>query len=248
MKKIMRAITATFLLAVIFPLLPANPVAANSTSAIGTTFEEAALYSPVASRDWANTMATTVDDSGNIYTASVVRHTQSLLHTRQLGVNENYVLGRGVKDAPNLVVTKVDKDGQMQWVWELRAVAAGTFGWWRDIAVAPDGTVHVVGYYKGRGDAWHYKAGDDPRPTVTDSATLIKGDWEMPWEYPKTNGQWVQINPDGTTRNINRLKSQGSSFFTSVDVNDVGQVLIGGRYQGQTWFNMKDHSLSLIHI
>ena len=132
MKKIMRAITATFLLAVIFPLLPANPVAANSTSAIGTTFEEAALYSPVASRDWANTMATTVDDSGNIYTASVVRHTQSLLHTRQLGVNENYVLGRGVKDAPNLVVTKVDKDGQMQWVWELRAVAAGTFGWWRD--------------------------------------------------------------------------------------------------------------------
>ena len=242
MKKIMRAITATFLLAVIFPLLPANPVAANSTSAIGTTFEEAALYSPVASRDWANTMATTVDDSGNIYTASVVRHTQSLLHTRQLGVNENYLLGRGVKDAPNLVVTKVDKDGQMQWVWELRAVAAGTFGWWRDIAVAPDGTVHVVGYYKGRGDAWHYKAGDDPRPTVTDSATLIKGDWEMPWEYPKTNGQWVQINPDGTTRNINRLKSQGSSFFTSVDVNDVGQVLIGGRYQGQTWFNMKDHS------
>ena len=244
MKKIMRAITATFLLAVIFPLLPANPVAANSTSAIGTTFEEAALYSPVASRDWANTMATTVDDSGNIYTASVVRHTQSLLHTRQLGVNENYVVGRGVRDAPNLVVTKVDKDGQMQWVWELRAVAAGTFGWWRDIAVAPDGTVHVVGYYKGRGDAWHYKAGDDPRPTVTDSATLIKGDWEMPWEYPKTNGQWVQINPDGTTRNINRLKSQGSSFFTSVDVNDVGQVLIGGRYQGQTWFNMKDHSSS----
>ena len=244
MKKILRALAATTVLAVIFPLLPTSPAAANSTSSIGTTFDEAALFSPVASRDWATTMATAVDDSGNIYTASVVRHSASLLHTRQLGVNENYVVGRGVRDAPNLVVTKVDKDGQMQWVWELRAVAAGTFGWWRDIAVAPDGTVHVVGYYKGRGDAWHHKAGDDPRDTVTEDATLIKGDWEMPWEYPKTNGQWVQINPDGTTRNINRLKSNGSSFFTSVDVNDAGQVLIGGRYQGQTWFNMKDHSNS----
>ena len=96
---------------------------------------------------------------------------------------------------------------------------------------------------KGR-DAWHHKAGDDPRDTVTEDATLIKGDWEMPWEYPETNGQWVQINPDGTTRNINRLKSHTSSYFTSVDVNDAGQVLIGGRYHGRTWFNMKDHSSS----
>ena len=244
MKKTLRALAAAVVLALMFPLLPTSPAAANSTSSIGTTFAEAALYSPAASRDWASTGATAVDDSGNIYTASVVRHTQSLLHTRQLGVNENYVVGRGVRDAPNLVVTKVDKDGQMQWVWELRAVAPGTFGWWRDIAVAPDGTVHVVGYYKGRGDAWHHKAGDDPRDTVTEDATLIKGDWEMPWEYPKTNGQWVQINPDGTTRNINRLKSHTSSYFTSVDVNDAGQVLIGGRYHGRTWFNMKDHSSS----
>jgi len=247
MKKTLRAIAATVVLSLLFPLLSVSPAAANTTSSIGTTFDEAALFSPVAGRDYAVAMTTAVDDSGNIYTASVAQQTQSLLHTRQLGVNENHVVGRGVREAPNLVVTKVDKDGQMQWVWELRAVAPGTFGWWRDIAVAPDGTVHVVGYYKGRGDAWHHKPGDPIRSSVTDSGSLIKGDWEMPWEYPKTNGQWVQINPDGTTRNINRLKSNGSSFFTSVDVNDAGQVLIGGRYQGQTWFNMKDHSSSGWH-
>jgi len=244
MKKTLRALAATVVLSLLFPLLSVSPAAANTTSSIGTTFDEAALFSPVAGRDWATTTATAVDDSGNIYSASVARHTQSLLHTRQMGVNENYVVGRGVRDAPNLVVTKVDKDGQMQWVWELRAVAAGSSGWWEDIAVAPDGTVHVVGYYKGRGDVWYHKPGDPIRPSVTDSATLIKGDWEMPWEYPRTNAQWVQINPDGTTRNVNRLKSHTSSYFTSVDVNDAGQVLIGGRYHGRTWFNVKDHSNS----
>lgn len=81
MKKTLRALAATAVLSLLFPLLSVSPAAANSTSSIGTTFDEAALYSPAASRDWATTMATTVDDSGNIYTASVVRHTQSLLHT-----------------------------------------------------------------------------------------------------------------------------------------------------------------------
>ena len=77
MKKTLRALAAAVVLALMFPLLT-SPAAANSTSSIGTTFAEAALYSPAASRDWASTGATAVDDSGNIYTASVVRHTQSL--------------------------------------------------------------------------------------------------------------------------------------------------------------------------
>ena len=61
MKKTLRALAAAVVLALMFPLLPTSPAAANSTSSIGTTFAEAALYSPAASRDWASTGATAVD-------------------------------------------------------------------------------------------------------------------------------------------------------------------------------------------
>ena len=41
MKKTLRALAAAVVLALMFPLLPTSPAAANSTSSIGTTFAEA---------------------------------------------------------------------------------------------------------------------------------------------------------------------------------------------------------------
>ena len=129
--KVMQVVAATAMLSA---LLPMSPAAANVEANIGTNFDEAALYSPVTSRDYGVGMEVAVDDEGSIYTASVVNQTQKLTHVRQLGVTEDYVVGRGTAQGENLVVTKVDKDGQMQWVWELRRTVDG-HAWWDDIAV-----------------------------------------------------------------------------------------------------------------
>ena len=238
--KVMQVVAATAMLSA---LLPMSPAAANVEANIGTNFDEAALYSPVVSRDFANAMQVDVDDEGNIYTASTVLQTQDLTHARNMGVTEALAVGRGVKHGNNLVVTKVDKDGQLVWVWELRAVSGNKqFGWWDDIAVAPDGTVHVVGYYKGFGHAWHHKAGDTPRPSINEDGTLIDGDYIMDYTPTQSLGQWVTINADGTTRHIKGLKSKTSSYFESVDVDSNGDVLIAGRNHGQTWMDMNDHT------
>ncbi|MDG1490055.1 MAG: hypothetical protein P8R36_07175, partial [Actinomycetota bacterium] len=238
--KVMQVVAATAMLSA---LLPMSPAAANVEANIGTNFDEAALYSPVVSRSFANTMEVDVDDEGNIYTASVALQTQDLTHTRQLGVSETYAVGRGVKHGNNLIVTKVDKNGALVWAWELRAVSGKKqFGWWNDIAVAPDGTVHVVGYYKGFGHAWHHKAGDTPRPSINEDGTLIAGDYIMDYTPTQSLGQWVTINADGTTRHIKGLKATTSSYFESIDVDSNGDVLIAGRNHGQTWMDMNDHT------
>ena len=241
MKKIIRALAATAVLAVIFPLLPASQASANVAPYIGTDFAEAALFSPVTSRDYGVGMEVAVDDEGSIYTASVLNQTPKLTHVRQLGVTEDYVVGRGTVQGENLVVTKVDKDGQMQWVWELRRTVGG-HGWWDDIAVASDGTVHVIGRYKGLGHAWHHKAGDPVRPSVNADGSLIDGDYIMDYQPTKGNGQWVTINPDGTTRHIKILKASTSSYFESIDIDNNGDVLIAGRNHGHTWMDMNDHT------
>ena len=241
MKKIIRALAATAVLAVIFPLLPASQASANVAPYIGTDFAEAALFSPAISTDYGITMEVAVDDEGSIYTASVVNQTQKLTHVRQLGVTEDYVVGRGTTQGENLLVTKVDKDGQMQWVWELRRTVGG-HGWWDDIAVASDGTVHIIGRYKGLGHAWHHKAGDPVRPSVNADGSLIDGDYIMDYQPTKGNGQWVTINPDGTTRHIKILKASTSSYFESIDIDNNGDVLIAGRNHGHTWMDMNDHT------
>ena len=180
MKKALRALVAAVVLALMFPLFPTSPAAANSAVGIGYEFTDAAHYAPIESRNLGTTQAVTVDGDGNIYTASKGWQSVHPLTVRQLGVSEDYVAGRGPVDGENLIITKVDKNGQLQWVWELRAVKNGTYGTWRDIAVAPDGTVHAVGRYKGLGHAWYYKPGDPPRDSVSDSGGLIDGDWKCP--------------------------------------------------------------------
>jgi hypothetical protein len=186
-------------------------------------------------------MEIAVDDEGNVYTASATFQGNKLIHNRQLGVSETYAVGRGTVAGDNLVVTKVDKDGQMQWVWELRRTVGG-HGWWDDIAVASDGTVHVVGRYKGLGHAWHHKAGDPIRESVDENGMLIDGDYIMDYQPLSAHGQWVTINSDGTTRHIKVLKASTSSYFESVDVDSNGDVLIAGRNHGQTWMDMNDHT------
>ena len=241
MKKALRALVAAVVLALMFPLFPTSPAAANSAVGIGYQFADAAHYAPIESRNLGATQAVTVDGDGNIYTASKGWQTTSTLANRQLGVSEDYVAGRGPVDGDNLIITKVDKNGQLQWVWELRAVTNGTTGSWRDIAVAPDGTVHAVGRYKGKGHAWYHKPGDPPRDSVNASGGLVAGDWKMPEAYPVENGHLISLNPDGTTKWNKRLKSDWHSDIRSVDINDKGQILLGGKYSGKTWFNVNDH-------
>ena len=95
MKKIIRALAATAVLAVIFPLLPASQASANVAPYIGTDFAEAALFSPAISTDYGVGMEVAVDEEGSSYTASVLNQTPKLTHVRQLGVTEDYVVGRG---------------------------------------------------------------------------------------------------------------------------------------------------------
>ena len=244
MKKALRALVAAVVLALVFPLFPTSPAAANSAVGIEYEFADAAHYSPIESRDAAGTKAVTVDADGNIYTASYAWQSVSNLASRQLGVSEDNTVGKGAKSGKNLIVTKVDKNGQLVWSWELRAVMEGTTGQWHDIAVAPDGTVHVVGQYKGKGHAWYHKAGDPGRPSVNSGGGQIDGDWKMCCEYPQLNGHVVTLNPDGTTKWIKRLKSHGFSDIKSVDVNDKGEILLAGNYWGRTWFNVNNHKPS----
>ena len=247
MRKTLRALAAAAVLTVVFPLLPASPASANSATGIDYQFADAAHYTPVESRDTAFTQAVTVDDDGNIYTASMAWQSVDLLSSRQLGVSESYTVGRGPVNGENLIITKVDKNGQLQWVWELRAVEAGTSAVWRDIAVAPDGTVHAVGRYKGLGHAWYHNPGDPPRDSVNSSGGVIDGDWKMSWAYPRENGFLMSLNPDGTTKFSRRLKSNTFSDIRSVDVDDAGNILLGGKYSGKTWFNVNNHSSSGVH-
>ncbi|MCX8278560.1 MAG: hypothetical protein OTJ43_09895, partial [Dehalococcoidia bacterium] len=241
LKKMLRVFATLVVTTLMLPLIPASPVSANVAPYIGTNFDEAALFSPVTSGDYSTALAVAVDAEGSIYTASVAGQTTNPLNNRQLGVSEDYAVGRGTVGGDNLVVTKVDKNGQMQWVWELRRTVGG-YGRWDDIAVASDGTVHVIGRYKGLGHAWHHKAGDPVRPSVNADGTLIDGDYIMDYRPTKGNGQWITINPDGTTRHIKILKAGTGSNFESVDVDSNGDVLIAGRNHGHTWMDMNDHT------
>ena len=253
MKKYLRALTTTAVLAVVFPLLPTSSASANTAKSVRTTFEEAAHYTTAESRHSATGSSVTVDDEGNIYTSSTlwVEHNISKMHTRQIGVNENHVMGRGTQTGNILNVTKVNKDGELQWVWELRPVVKKTYGWWRDIAVAPDGKVHIVGWFRGKSHAYHHAAGDPHQPSEGPSGELISGDYIMDANATnlsgKSNGQLITIRPDGTTKSIRRMKSHGYSQINTVDVDDKGHLLLSGRYTGYTWFDITDHSNSSIH-
>jgi|GEM_PF-896076 len=242
MRKTLRVLAAAAVLAVVFPLFPPSPASANSAEGIEYEFADAAHYTPIESRHLGKTQAVTVDEEGNIYTASKAYQSVDTLASRQLGVSESYVAGRGPVEGGNLIITKVDRNGQLQWVWELRAAVANTYGSWKDIAVAPDGTVHAVGSYKGLGHAWYYKPGDPPRDSVNASGGLVVGDWKMPFEYPKENGHIISLNPDGTTKWNKRFKSLSFSDIRSVDVDDNGNILLGGTYSGKAWFDVNDHS------
>ena len=108
MKKTLRALAATAVLAVIFPLFPTS-ASANSAFGIEYEFADAAHYSPIESRDYAATKAVTIDDDGNIYTASTAWQSISNLASRQLGVSEDNVAGKGSVTGTNLIVTEINQ-------------------------------------------------------------------------------------------------------------------------------------------
>ena len=113
MKKLVQALMIT---GIIFSgvLTTISPASANNTTAIGTTFDEAAMYSPITSRHFGATPAITVDADVNIYTASVAEQNQAMVHVRNMGVNDSLAGGRGSHSGNNLIVTKVNKDGEVQ--------------------------------------------------------------------------------------------------------------------------------------
>ena len=242
LRKVVRVFAALIATTLMLPLFPASPAAANVTPNIGTTFDEASLYTPSESAVGTTVEAVTTDADGNIYTASSVWQSKSLSHSRSLGVTEEYVVGRGAQQGWNQLVTKVDKDGVYQWSWELRVTQHNSIGQPNDIIVDSDGTVHYVGQFRGSGHVWHHASGDPARPSVNDDGSLIDGDFIVEGTNTKTqNAIWATINADGTTRHVKTLKSSISSYFESVDLDSNGDVLIAGRNHGNTNLDMNDH-------
>jgi len=192
-------------------------------------YEDVAMFSPARTARGSATTAMAVGADGSIYTGTNWAGSGHI----GVGAGQKSVTGypeRGQFSA--LVVHKVSPAGEQEWEWELHRgepdnedgvassnwPAEGTknskdaFGYIKDIQVDDSGTVYVVGY-------WH-RAG-----TTTDGVVFRASGGKQ-----GSDGFIFAINPDGTTKWVQGFHASRHAYLTSVDVDNNGSVVVGGKW------------------
>ena len=229
----------------------------------------AAVYYPaLTSGEEAHVIAIDVDDDGNVYSATnwAIKKNQSgdLGVGTETDIHKGYVHKSG---QPRIIIHKVNPDGEQQWSWELNGRGydnydhfvdgshtdrmvpyhdTGGYGEVTDIVVDDDGNTYVTGWWWGDGVTQE----DRQQIEITDSDISIHA-------KTGTDGFVVSIDPDGTTRWVKVLHSWGLNYGTnnarrtvgwskllSVDVDNSGSVVVGGRFSQNVhpiMDNIRDH-------
>ena len=235
----LRAILATVILSITIgfvPFVPSIPSISSVPAAGAFEFEDVALFHAGHTRYSTDTSAVAVDADGYVYTGT------NWAGAGDLGVGDASHVMTGYPAATARkawAVHKVSPTGEEEWVWKLvrgkpfpdgaslagECCTAGkdAVGWISDIQVDNSGNTYVTGWWSRDG-------------------TTIEADGDrehIPFENKKLDGLIVSISPDGETRWHRKLLATGLSYLEAVDVDNKGNVVVGGQWSG--WGKMMEN-------
>ena len=210
-KRFIGAVLATVMIAITAGFV--SPVAAFE-------YEDVAVFNTGQTRYGTQATAVTVDADGYAYV------TTTFAGGGDLGVGDasHPVDELAKNERPSMesfAVHKVSPSGEQEWVWKLlrgRPDGSGglvdgkdSFGSSTDIEVDDEGNTYVTAY-------WH-KYG-----TTHDGVEVFS--------ERKSDGLIIAIDPDGNTKWANELHANGHAYLLSVDVDNQGSIVVGGRWYG----------------
>ena len=218
-KRFIGAILATITLALTVGFVP---------SVNAFEYEDVAVFNTGQTRYGTVATAVTVDADGYVYT------TTTFAGGGDLGIGDasDPVDELAKNERPSMesfAVHKVSPTGEQEWVWKLfrgRPDGSGglidgkdSFGSSTDIEVDDEGNTYVTAY-------WH-KFG-----TTHDGVEVFSEN--------KSDGLIIAIDPDGNTKWANEFHSNGHAYLNSVDVDNQGSIVVGGRWYG--WGRMMQNT------
>ena len=253
------------------PEANAGVVGADNTDTMGFRADQipAAVYYPAQTQGQeAHTIAIDVDDDGNVYSATNWAMGKGKTGDLGAGAATDVHSGYFFKgDKPRTIVHKVSPSGVQEWSWELNGRGYnnyphfddvqndpavdphdGDHGWGEvtDIVVDDDGNTYVTGWWWGEGVTQE----DRQQIQITDSDISVH-------VKTGTDGWVASIDPDGNTRWVKVLHSWGYNYgsdrkrsvvgwskLLSVDVDNSGSVVVGGRFTQHIYpvmDNTRDH-------
>ena len=253
------------------PEANAGVVGADNTDTMGFRADQtpAAVYYPaLTTGQESHTIAIDVDDDGNVYSATnwavSKGQTGDLAPGAATDIHKGYVHKQG---NPRIIIHKVNPNGEQEWSWELNGRGydnyehfddvqndrdvdydgTGGYGEVTDIVVDDDGNTYVTGWWWGDGVTQEDRQIKDP---AVDGDISVHG-------KTGTDGFVVSIDPDGNTRWVKVLHSWGNNYGTdrsrrtvgwskllTVDVDNSGSVVVGGRFTQNIYAsmdNIRDH-------